>query len=57
MNDNLDFSILHVPKNNDKVYRDTTCMAYICAIMDVNMSDFYTKVKPTIKNKLDEDAL
>jgi hypothetical protein len=56
MDDNLDFRILQVPTNNDKAYRDTTCMAYVCAIMDVNMSDFYTQVKPTIKSKVDEEA-
>lgn len=57
MSDNLDFSILHVPKNNDKVYRDSLCMAYVCAIMDLPMSDFEVGVKSTLKRDGDKEHL
>ncbi len=45
-----------MPTNSDKAYRDAACMAYICTVMDLSASDFYTQVKPTIKNKIDEEA-
>jgi hypothetical protein len=56
MGDNLDFSILQVPTSSDKAYRDTLCMAYTCAVMDLPMIDFYTSVKPTIRNEIDKEA-
>jgi hypothetical protein len=57
MDDNLDFRILHVPTNSDKAYRDTLCMAYACAVMDLPMSDFYTGLKTTLKKETDTDKL
>jgi hypothetical protein len=56
MDDNLDFSILQVPTNSDKAYRDTLCMAYVCSVMDLRMSDFETGVKPTIRNEIEKEA-
>jgi hypothetical protein len=57
MGDNLDFRILNVPTSSDKAYRDTLCMAYACAVMDLPMSDFYTGLKTTLKNNADTDRL
>jgi hypothetical protein len=57
MGDNLDFSILQVKTNSDKVYRDTLCMAYVCSILDLPMSDFYTGVKSTVKKDSDIEGL
>jgi hypothetical protein len=57
MEDNLNYRVLQVPTNNDKVYRDTLCMAYACAVMDLPMSDFYAGLKDTLKNDTDIDNL
>lgn len=57
MSDNLDFTILRLPTNNDKAYRDAACMAYISAVMDLPASEFYPRIRDPLKNSQEAEGL
>lgn len=53
MSDDLNYTILKIPMDSDKTYRDATLMAYTSAVMDLPVSYFYNII---LKDEADKKA-